>query len=495
MKSTYVATEAQRTQRLTRRTCFSKNRLSVKLSVLSVSLWLRTWIAIAACLLLAGAATAQEGHPLTGTWVGDVGQRHVTLVLEWNGRNVTGTINPGPNASPVRTVRLDPAMWSVHIEADGAVRVVIDGGLANIGSASRKLSGTWAEGGQGATKNAITLTRVDSMSASSNSGAAPGDQIFDSARRLTLRGIVTNVEWINPNVRFAMNVGQGANTVNWLIELPRSAVVLERDGFNARSLKIGDAVTVQAIAAAATPRHARANSVVLTKSGKTLFAAPVAARAASAPVPRWPDGQPRLSPPPGVKGYWRADVQDPDTANLQAGDAVAMPWAKAVIDYRVRTQFKDDPAKRCVPPGGPRQFLGPQGFQFVEQRELGRILVLLGDGDRNWRIIYTDGRPQGQPADVVASYYGSSVGRWEKDTLVVDSAGYNEKFWFMSGGLPHTEALHLTERFTRQDLNTLKYEVTVDDPRTYTRPWTGVWTMQWLADREIQEFFCEEKTS
>jgi hypothetical protein len=472
--------------------------------VTSVSVWLRLWIVLAACLLLAGAATAQEGHPLTGTWVGDVGQRHVTLVLEWNGKNVTGTINPGPNASQVRTVRLDPAMWSVHIEAygaDGTARVVFDGGLSNIGSASRKLSGTWAEGAQGTrgtqgtTKSAITLTRVDSMSASSNSGAAPGDQIFDNARRLTLRGIVTNVEWINPNVRFAMNVGEAANTINWLIELPRSAVVLERDGFNARSLKIGDAVTVQAIAATATPRHARANSVVLTKSGKTLFATPVAARAGSAPVPRWPDGQPRLGPSPDVKGYWRADVQDPDTANLQAGDAVAMPWAKAVLDYRVRTQFKDDPAKRCVPPGGPRQFLGPQGFQFVEQRELGRIFVLLGDGDRNWRIIYTDGRPQGQPADVVASYYGSSVGRWEKDTLVVDSTGYNEKFWFMSGGLPHTETLHLTERFTRQDLNTLKYEVTIDDPQTYTRPWTGVWTMRWVADREIQEFFCEEKTS
>jgi hypothetical protein len=172
-----------------------------------------------------------------------------------------------------------------------------------------------------------------------------------------------------------------------------------------------------------------------------------------------------------------------------------MPWARAVLDYRVRTQFKDDPAARCVPPGGPRQFLGPQGFQFVEQRDLGRILVLLGDGDRNWRIIYTDGRPQGQPADVVASYYGSSVGRWDKDTLVVDSVGYNEKFWFLSGGLPHTEALHLTERFTRQDLNTMKYDVTVDDPRTYTRPWTAVWTMRWVADREIQEFFCEEKTS
>jgi hypothetical protein len=458
------------------------------------------WVSIlfTACLLTAIAARGQEGHPLTGTWVGDVAQRHVTVVLEWDGKNVTGTINPGPNASQVKSVRLDPAMWSVHIEAsgtDGAARVVIDGGVANIGSAARTLTGTWTEG---AARNPVTLTRVDSMSASSNSGEAPGDLIFDGARRVTLRGIVTNVEWINPRVRFAMNVPQGAPAaaVTWTIELADSAVVLERDGFNDRSLKIGDAITVQAIAAAGKQRYARASAVALTTGGRLLFKRPAATRAAAAPTPRWPDGQPRLGPPPGAKGYWRADVQqDPDTAVLKTGDAAAMPWARAVLDYRVRTQFKDDPAARCVPPGGPRQFLGPQGFQFVEQRDLGRILVLLGDGDRNWRIIYTDGRPQGQPADVVASYYGSSVGRWDKDTLVVDSVGYNEKFWFLSGGLPHTEALHLTERFTREDLNTMKYDVTVDDPRTYTRPWTAVWTMRWVADREIQEFFCEEKTS
>jgi hypothetical protein len=132
------------------------------------------------------------------------------------------------------------------------------------------------------------------------------------------------------------------------------------------------------------------------------------------------------------------------------------------------------------------------GFQFVEQRELGRILVLFGGGNRNWRIIYTDGRPLGQAAEAVPSYFGSSVGRWEKDTLVVESVGYNERFWMTNGGLPHTEALHLLERFSRPDLNTLRYEVTVDDPRTYTRQWRSAWDVRWVPDREIEEFFCEE---
>jgi hypothetical protein len=181
-------------------------------------------------------------------------------------------------------------------------------------------------------------------------------------------------------------------------------------------------------------------------------------------------------------------------ADLSDAGRVApfLPWAKAVYEYRQRSLLKDDPFARCVPPGGPRQFHTPYGFQFIEQRELGRVLVLLGGGNRNWRVIFTDGRPPSQKEEVVLTYYGTSVGKWEGDTLVVDSIGFNERFWFANGGLPHTEALHLTERFTRTDLNTLRYEVTVDDPRTYTRPWTGGWTIQWVPDQEIQEFFCEE---
>jgi hypothetical protein len=181
-------------------------------------------------------------------------------------------------------------------------------------------------------------------------------------------------------------------------------------------------------------------------------------------------------------------------ANLDDADRVApfQPWAKALYLYRQRTRLRDDPLGRCLPPGGPRQFLVPNGIQFVEQRELGRILVLMGGGNRNWRMIYTDGRPQGQPAEVVLSFYGNSVGRWDKDTLVVDSIGYNERFWLTNGGLPHTEALHLVERFSRPDLDTLRYEVTVEDPRTYTRAWTGGWTLKWVSGEDIEEYFCEE---
>src|SRR5204862_4243597 len=111
--------------------------------------------------------------------------------------------------------------------------------------------------------------------------------------------------------------------------------------------------------------------------------------------------------------------------------------------------------------------------------------------DRNWRIIYADGRPVGQAAEQVPSYYGSSVGHWEKDTLVVASVGFNERFWLAPGGLPHTAALHLVERFTRTDLNTLKYEVTIDDPGAYTRTWSSSWTLQWIAE-DLPTYYCQD---
>jgi hypothetical protein len=83
------------------------------------------------------------------------------------------------------------------------------------------------------------------------------------------------------------------------------------------------------------------------------------------------------------------------------------------------------------------------------------------------------------------------VGRWEGDTLVVESTNFNEKFWFSNGGLPHTQQLRLVERFTRTDMETLRYEVTVDDPGAYTRPWSASWTLQWVPD-ELPVYYCQD---
>ena len=334
---------------------------------------------------------------------------------------------------------------------------------------------------------------------------------YDASRQVNLQGVVTRIDWVNPSAFFFIDVRDTAGTVtNWAIQI-NGALELERDGWKPSALHIGDQVIVDGTPARGEIRQASAKSVVLTKTGKKLFTNSATRRAVApaAPAPRWSDGQVRLGPPAGKKGYWGTastkSIVENTAAKIPMSDdgllvnladagkvAPLQPWAKALFEHRQRTFFKDDPLARCIPAGGPRQFQMPNGFQFVEQKELGRVLVLFGGGDRNWRVIYTDGRPQGTAAEQVPSYYGNSVGHWEKDTLVVDSVGYNEKFWLSSGGLPSTEELHLIERFTRTDLNTLKYEVTIDDPRTYTRSWTAAWTMPWIPDQDIQEYFCED---
>jgi hypothetical protein len=338
---------------------------------------------------------------------------------------------------------------------------------------------------------------------------APFSATYDTERRVRLQGIVTRVDWVNPHAFLFIDVRDAAGVVaNWAIEFGEP-LVLEREGWSRNAVRIGDLIGMEGYPARGPKKQAFATS--LTRGNERLFVPRLAAAPARdvEPTPRWPDGNVRLGPAPGRKGYWGAATaidlaetaatpvpmnRDGLLENLADIDRVApfQPWAKAVYEFRQRNLLKDDPYNRCVPPGGPRQYLMPNGFQFLEQRELGRILVLLGGGNRNWHIIYTDGRPAVQPSEAVLTYYGTSVGRWEGDTLIVDSVGFNEGFWFAKGGLPHTEALHLLERFTRTDMNTLRYEVTVDDPRAYTRSWNSAWSFAWVPDLEIQEYFCEE---
>lgn len=203
----------------------------------------------------------------------------------------------------------------------------------------------------------------------------------------------------------------------------------------------------------------------------------------TAPAPRTPGGTPDLS------GLWMTS-DSKWLVNLDAdGVEIPMrPWADALFRERQENFGKDRPSGQCISHGVTDFNALPTPTKIVQTPG---ITIILFEAYNHYRQILTDGRPL--PLDPQPAWLGYSVGRWDGDTFVVDSVGFNERFWFTRGGLPHTEALHLTERFSRPDYNTLQYEVTVDDPRAYTRPWTGRWTIQWVPDEEIQEYFCEEK--
>jgi hypothetical protein len=338
---------------------------------------------------------------------------------------------------------------------------------------------------------------------------------FDPNKSTTLRGLVTKVDWANPHVHIFMNVTSGNRIDNWAVEL-ESTVDLAKGNWTRETLKAGDSITVQGPVARDGTRQVWGNSVTLATGNRRVFdltGVKPRAMPAAQPTPRWPDNQPRLGPAPGQTGYWgnpsaTSIVQAGQTVqfngthgllrNIADVDKVApfQRWARDLYEYRQRNNLKDDPMfLYCMPPGGPRQYQLPYGVQLVEDRDRKRIFAFMGSGNQNYRIIYMDGRPQqGQIRGDADNplYYGRSVGKWEGDTLVVDTKGFNEKFWFSNGGLPHTEQLHLIERYTRTDSNTLKYEVTIDDPAAYTKIWTSTWNLQWIAGEELPSYYCQD---
>jgi len=223
------------------------------------------------------------------------------------------------------------------------------------------------------------------------------------------------------------------------------------------------------------------------------------------PTPRFAGGTINLGAARGDVGHWNTGVGNlsehfvaMDGAFLvNPGDidkvAPFKPWSKALVQYRLATLGKDDPHPRCVANAGPRQFHTPYGIEITQDRDRERIFILSGGGPRSWRVIYLDGRGHPDPELYEPTYFGHSIGHWDGDTLIVDTVGFNERFWFARrpSGMVHTDALHLIERISRPDYETLHYEVTIDDPKAYTRPWTASWNVPW-SNGEMTEYFCQD---
>ena len=198
------------------------------------------------------------------------------------------------------------------------------------------------------------------------------------------------------------------------------------------------------------------------------------------PTPRTRDGKPDLS---GVWGPERNFIYN-ITAALKLGETLPMqPWAAELTKKRLS---KDDPEANCLPTGVPR--VAPYPWKILQTPS---VIVFLFEGNiHSYRQIFMDGRPH--PKDLDPTWYGDSRGHWEGDTLIVDTIGFNDKFWFDFAGHPHTEKLHVVERYRRPDLGHLDDEVTIDDPGAYTRPFTVRSTHRLLPNDELIEYVCQE---
>jgi hypothetical protein len=204
----------------------------------------------------------------------------------------------------------------------------------------------------------------------------------------------------------------------------------------------------------------------------------IAGIATAQSVPRAKDGHPDLTGVWNPDGKYSADF----TKALKAGDTISMlPSAEKMMKAEKKS---GDPASRCLPMGVARLSMYPQKFVQTPAK-----VVILDEGDiHSFRIVYLNGRPH--PAELTPSWYGDSIGHWDGDTLVVDTIGFNARTWLDSVGHPHTEKLHVIERYRRPNASTLLREVTVEDPGAYAKPFTLEGSYQLLTNRDIRERYC-----
>ncbi|MBV8841481.1 MAG: hypothetical protein JO307_01610 [Bryobacterales bacterium] len=234
---------------------------------------------------------------------------------------------------------------------------------------------------------------------------------------------------------------------------------------------------------------------------------PPPSQGASKPTPRLADGRPDLG---NAGGSWFPRIVDDISGNGggekdektrarqktwvdKRVDVPFQPWAKELYEKRDANLSKEDPEGKCLPPGIPRMMNTPFPMQMYQLPD--RILQVYEGGAHMWRVIYMDGRAHPKGEQLNPTYLGHAVGHWDGDTLVVDVVGFNDRTWLDAAGHPHTEQLHVIERYTRINQDVLHYEATIDDPGAYTAPWTVGWQVAWQAGMEPLEYVCQENNA
>jgi len=216
-------------------------------------------------------------------------------------------------------------------------------------------------------------------------------------------------------------------------------------------------------------------------------------------IPRLPNGKPNLEAPapktadgkPDLSGLYDIDsgrLFQNIGADIRPQDLPLQPWAAALARQREQDNRKDDPYSHCLPPVVPRINSGNRPFKILQ---LPGLVVILYETGYIFRQIFTDGRPL--PKDPQPAWLGYSVGKWEGDTFVVDTIGFKDQGWLDGNkGNPHSDAMHVTERFRRVNFGRLELQETIDDPKAYTKPFTVKHSLHLLADSEILENICNE---
>ncbi|HZI50431.1 MAG TPA: hypothetical protein VFE29_01285 [Terriglobia bacterium] len=257
----------------------------------------------------------------------------------------------------------------------------------------------------------------------------------------------------------------------------------------------------------------------------TLVSLPALAQWAPFPtrgVPKTPTGEPNLNGPvprtadgkPDLSGIWSnrgggggGQRGGANAAPAPPADAIPVagfgnvgqgfrgeglpiqPWAAELVKKRMADNSKDNPDAHCLPMGFMQFHTHPQPRKIIQTPD---VTLIIYEANSGLRQIFTDGRPLPGP-DAEPWWYGYSIGKWEGDTLVVETRGFRDGEWLDVRGTPLTTAAKVTERFRRVNYGNLEIDITIDDPKTYTKPWTVRINQRVMLDTELIEFICEER--
>jgi hypothetical protein len=226
-------------------------------------------------------------------------------------------------------------------------------------------------------------------------------------------------------------------------------------------------------------------------------------------VPRTPDGKPNLSAPaprtadgkPDLSGMWgwenrfncggrcndgQIGREFINIASGLKGGPPYQPQTAALVKQRTADQVKD-PNVHCMPRGAPRIWTDDYYKRIIQTPER---LIILTERNMQYRQIFTDGRPL--PVDPNPTWNGYSTGKWDGDTLVIHTIGFRDDLWLDANGNPLTNAGKMTEKIRRPNFGTLQIEITIDDPKSYTAPWTVVMNQPLILDSELLDYYCLE---
>ena len=201
------------------------------------------------------------------------------------------------------------------------------------------------------------------------------------------------------------------------------------------------------------------------------------------PAPRTADGRPDLH------GIWMGGGP---TSDIEDGlpDGETIPYTTLGKKTKDSRMAKDDPEANCLPAGVPR--IAPYPWRILTTPNGSHMYFLFEGNIHSYRQIFMDGRKHPEGDALNPTWYGHSTGRWEADTLVIDTVGFNDRSWFDFVGNPHSDQLHVVERYTRKDSATMVNEITIDDPVMYTRPWKVSFTARARPAEELMEYICQE---